>query len=111
MSKVLALLRRDLGAGFALAGVEIATAADPTAARATLDAAMGSGTYGIVIVEQELLRGIDETARRTYEASTVPLVIEVPGEMAWRAEQEAPTDDYIAQLIRRAVGYQLNIKL
>jgi len=25
--------------------------------------------------------------------------------------EEAPTDDYIARLIRRAVGYQLNIKL
>ena len=111
MSKILALLSRDLGAGFALAGVEIATAADPGAARATLDAAMGSGIYGIVIVDEELLRGIDETARRTYEASTVPLVITVPGEMAWQAEQEAPTDDYIARLIRRAVGYQLNIKL
>jgi vacuolar-type H+-ATPase subunit F/Vma7 len=111
LSRVLALLTRDLGAGFALAGVEVATAADPEAARAALDAAMGSGTYGIVIVDQELLRGIDETARRSYEASTLPLVIEVPGEMAWRAEQEAPTDDYIAQLIRRAVGYQLNIKL
>ena len=64
MSRVLALLTRDLGAGFALAGVEIATAADPGSARAALDAAMGSGSYGIVIVDQELLRGIDETARR-----------------------------------------------
>ena len=68
----------------------------PGAARVALDAAMGSGTYGIVIVDQELLRGIDETARRSYEASTLPLVIEVPGEMAWRAEQEAPTDALIS---------------
>ncbi len=111
MSRVLALLHRDLGAGFALAGVEVAVAADPAAARAALDAAMSSGSYGIVIVEQELLRGVDNAARRAYEASTVPLVIEVPGEMAWREEEEAPTDDYIARLIRRAVGYQLNIKL
>jgi vacuolar-type H+-ATPase subunit F/Vma7 len=111
LSKVLALLHRDLGAGFALAGVEIAVAADPVSARVTLDAAMASGAYGMVIVEEELLRGLDETARRALDASTVPLVIEVPGAMAWREEEEAPSDDYVARLIRRAVGYQLNIKL
>ena len=111
MSRVLALLRGDLGAGFALAGVEIATAADPDAARAALDAAMKGGAYGMLIVEAELLRGMDERDRRALEESTRPLVIEVPGDMAWREEEEAPTDDYIARLIRRAVGYQLNIKL
>jgi vacuolar-type H+-ATPase subunit F/Vma7 len=111
LSRVLALVRRDLGSGFALAGVEIASAADPAAARAALDAAMKSGVYGMVIVEEELLRGLDEADRRELEASTVPLIIEVPGSMAWREEEEAPSDDYIARLIRRAVGYQLNIKL
>ncbi len=111
MSKVLAILHRDLGSGFALAGVEVAAAADPDAARAALASAMTSGLYGIVIVEEELLGGMEETARRDLEASTVPLVIAVPGAMAWREAEEAPPDDYIARLIRRAVGYQLNIKL
>jgi vacuolar-type H+-ATPase subunit F/Vma7 len=111
LSKVLALLHKDLGSGFALAGVEIAVTADLETARAALDAAMSSGAYGMVIVEEELLGGMEETTRRELEASTVPLVIAVPGAMAWREEEEAPSDDYIARLIRRAVGYQLNIKL
>jgi vacuolar-type H+-ATPase subunit F/Vma7 len=111
LSRVLALLRRDLGSGFALAGVEVAAAADAGAARAALVSAMTSGVYGMVIVEEEFLNGMDETARRELEASTMPLVIAVPGAMAWREEEEAPSDDYIARLIRRAVGYQLNIKL
>jgi len=102
LSKVLAILHRDLGSGFALAGVEVAAAADPDAARAALASAM---------TEEELLGGMEEAARRDLEASTVPLVIAVPGAMAWREAEEAPPDDYIARLIRRAVGYQLNIKL
>jgi vacuolar-type H+-ATPase subunit F/Vma7 len=64
-----------------------------------------------VIVEEELLNGMEEADRRALEASTVPLVIAVPGAMAWQGGEEPPSDDYVARLIRRAVGYQLNIKL
>ena len=42
---------------------------------------------------------------------TVPLVIAVPGALEWKETAEAPEEDYVARLIRRAVGYQLNIKL
>ena len=111
MSKVLALLSRDLGAGFALAGAEVSVAADSAAARAALEAAVAGRAYGIIIVQEELLRGMGEQARKAFAESTVPLIIEVPGEMVWRMAAEAPPDDYVAQLIRRAVGYQLNIKL
>ena len=111
MSKVLALLNRDLCAGFALAGVDVSVAADPVGARSTLDAAIAGRQYGIVIVEEELMAGMEQEVREAFASSTVPLVIEIPGALAWRETGEAPSDDYIAKLIRRAVGYQLNIKL
>jgi vacuolar-type H+-ATPase subunit F/Vma7 len=111
LSRILAVVREDLAAGFALAGVEVAPAADGQAARAALSAALSGGQYGVVIVEQELLSAMDEGTRAEAAASVVPLVIAVPGEMRWREAEEAPADDYVARLVRRAVGYQLNIKL
>ena len=111
MSKVLAVLSQDLGAGFALAGAEVSVAADPAAARTALDAAVAGRAYGIIIVQEELLQGMGEQTRKAFAESTVPLIIEVSGEMVWRMAEGAPPDDYVAQLIRRAVGYQLNIKL
>ena len=111
MSKALALLRQDLGAGFALAGVDVSLVTDAEGPRSALDAAVASGSYGIVIVEEELMAGMEEEIRKGFAASTVPLIIEVPGALAWREAEEAPSDDYVARLIRRAVGYQLNIKL
>ena len=111
MSKALALLRRDLGAGFALAGVDVGLVTDTADTRTALDAAVASGSYGVVIVEEELMAGMEEETRKGFAASTVPLIIEVPGALAWREVEEAPSDDYVARLIRRAVGYQLNIKL
>ena len=111
MSRVLALLRQDLGAGFALAGVDVSLVTDSAGVRTALDAAVAAGVYGIVIVEEELMSGMEEETRKGFAASTVPLIIEVPGALAWREAEEAPSDDYVARLIRRAVGYKLNIKL
>jgi len=111
LSKVLAIVRADLGAGFALTGIEVSRAANPAAARDSLEAAMDGGEYGIVIVEEELLAGMDEGTRKAIAAATTPLVIVVPGDMTWREAEHAPADDYVARLIRRAVGYQLNIRL
>jgi vacuolar-type H+-ATPase subunit F/Vma7 len=111
LSKVLALLGRDLSAGFALAGVDVSVVEDTAGMRSALDAAIAGRQYGIVVVEEELMAGMEAEQREGYGASTVPLVIEIPGAMAWREAAEAPSDDYIAKLIRRAVGYQLNIKL
>ena len=65
-------------------------AADSAAARSALDAAVASRAYGIVIVEEELMPGMEEQARKAFAESTVPLIIEVPGEMAWRVAAEAP---------------------
>jgi vacuolar-type H+-ATPase subunit F/Vma7 len=111
LSRVLALLGRDLSAGFALSGVEVTTVADAPSARAALDAAIQSGSYGLLILEEELVRDMGPEAGARLAALTVPLVIEVPGALLWREAQEAPADDYVARLIRRAVGYQLTIRL
>jgi vacuolar-type H+-ATPase subunit F/Vma7 len=111
LSRILALLREDLGSGFSLAGVDVSPVADAAALRTALDAAIGAGLYGMVVVEEELMRELPDDARKGYAAVTVPLVIEVPGAMEWREAQGPPPDDYVARLIRRAVGYQLNIKL
>jgi vacuolar-type H+-ATPase subunit F/Vma7 len=65
----------------------------------------------MVVVEEELMAGLEEGERASFSAVVVPLIIEVAGELAWKEAAEGPTEDYVARLIRRAVGYQLNIKL
>ncbi len=89
MSRVLAILREDLGSGFALAGVEVQKARDPDAGREALRAAIAGGAYGIIVVEEELLRSLSPETRDQINAAAVPLVIAIPGEMLWQ-EQAAP---------------------
>jgi vacuolar-type H+-ATPase subunit F/Vma7 len=111
LSRILAVLRQDLGSGFALAGIDVESVTDAAGLRAALDAAVSGGSCGMVIVESELMQELPAEIREGYAAVTVPLVIEVPGSVTWREEQGLPFDDYVARLVRRAVGYQLNIKL
>ena len=111
MSRILALVRPDFRAGFSLTGVDVGKVSDAAELRPALAAAVSGSRYGMVIVEEELMAGLEESERAAFSSVTVPLVIEVPGEMAWKEGAEAPAEDYVARLIRRAVGYQLNIKL
>jgi vacuolar-type H+-ATPase subunit F/Vma7 len=110
LSRIIALLREDLGSGFALAGIDVIAVEDAAGLRAALDEAVAGGS-GMVILEEELMRELPAEVRAGYAAVTVPLIIEVPGTIQWREEQALPFDDYVARLVRRAVGYQLNIKL
>lgn len=111
MSRILALVRPDFGAGFSLTGVDVGRVTDARELRPALAAAVGGTRYGMVIVEEELMAGLEEAERAAFAAVSVPLVIEVPGALVWKEAAEAPAEDYVARLIRRAVGYQLNIKL
>ena len=111
MSRILALVHPDLGAGFSLTGVDVGRVADTWQLRAALLAAVQGNRYGMVVVEEELMAGLDQDEHAAFEGVTLPLIIEVPGGLVWKEAAEAPAEDYVARLIRRAVGYQLNIKL
>ncbi len=111
MSRILALVRHDLGAGFSLAGIDVSAVADARELRSALRGAVEGTRYGMVVVEEELMAGLEESDRAAFAAVTVPLVIEVPGGLEWMEAAGEPQEDYVARLIRRAVGYQLNIKL
>ena len=111
MSRILALVRSDLGAGFALTGIDVVPVAGVEELRSALRAAIDGTRHGMVVVEEELMDGLEETERAALLSVTVPLVIAVPGALEWKETVEAPGEDYVARLIRRAVGYQLNIKL
>jgi vacuolar-type H+-ATPase subunit F/Vma7 len=111
VSRVAAILREDLARGFALAGVETRRVSDPSGLCAALEEAVADPSCGLVIVEEELMRELSAEARGRFAAVVSPLIIEVPGAMEWREEPAPSFDEYVAALVRRAVGYQLDLKL
>jgi vacuolar-type H+-ATPase subunit F/Vma7 len=104
-------MSEELAGGFTLTGLEVIKVRDPAMGREALLEAAGNPEYGLLIVVESLLETFEERNREALLARNVPLIIPIPGELRWSGGGEPPADEYVAALIRRAVGYQLNIKL
>jgi vacuolar-type H+-ATPase subunit F/Vma7 len=111
MPKVVAVLGPEAGLGFALTGVEVLRVEDPAAARDVLAEAVENREHALVIVEQALLDGLEASGREALLARNAPLVLPVRLPLRWASAGQETEDDYVARLIRHAVGYQLNIQL
>jgi vacuolar-type H+-ATPase subunit F/Vma7 len=92
MPRVVAVLGEQAALGFALTGVEVMRAAGTAGARAALQEASADAGNGLVIVEQALFDGLEQP------------------ELRWVPEGQAEKDAHVADLVRHAVGYQLNIQ-
>ena len=111
MLKVLAISEKELARGFALAGLETLTVSDTKQASEALLKVISDGEYGIVIMDEKFSSELDKRVRIALSRSNAPMLVSIPAELKWRDTETLPPDDYVARLIRRAVGYQLNIKL
>ena len=111
MSRVTAVVHEDLSLGFGLSGVALVPCANGEQAVEAIRRLVADRDQGIVIVEEEFLEGLDERERETFLKRTIPLIVPIPGKLEWRGSEEVPHDDYVARLVRQAVGYQLNINL
>ena len=107
--KVLAIGDKDFCAGFALAGIETRATAE-SALPAEIGQAIRSGGYGLIIIDEQFSDCLEEI-RPAKAGVQIPIVIPVPGRMQWHDIEQLGEDKYIASLIRRAVGYQLDLQL
>jgi vacuolar-type H+-ATPase subunit F/Vma7 len=107
--KVVAIGEKDFCAGFALAGIETRAAAE-SALPEEIAQAIRSGTYGLIIIDEQVSECL-EAIRPPGTGAQIPIVIPVPGRMEWHDVEQLGEDRYIAALIRRAVGYQLDLQL
>ena len=109
MYKVVAIGEKDFCAGFALAGIETRATVE-SAFPAELEQAIRSGTYGLIIIDEQGSACLEDI-RPAGTGAQIPIVIPVPGRMQWHDVEQLGEDKYIAALIRRAVGYQLDLQL
>jgi V/A-type H+/Na+-transporting ATPase subunit F len=111
LPKVVGILNAEAAAGFSLAGVDVIPVADAAEFKRALLSAVESRKYSLVIVDDGLFGALDERTRSSVVARSLPLVVAVAADLRWSDAADMPQDDYVAMLVRRAVGYQLNIHL
>ncbi len=104
MADVLAIIPRSLADGFVLAGARVWAADGVEAARDLLIEALEDPDAGLVALADGYLAALDPRTRRLVEQRARPLVFSLPtGEIGTAGRR----GDYLAELIRRAVGVRL----
>ncbi len=105
MSRLVVIAEEETALGFELAGVDVIAAVDVDSAREQLQRVLGEADVALVAVSASLLERLDEPARRRIESSDRPVVVSLP---AGGPTAGLPTRrEYLAGLIRRAIGFQI----
>ena len=60
-----------------------------------------------MLVEEPIYAGLGETERRAISRRPLPMVVPFPGPV-WVTREEAP-EDFIAALLRQAIGYRVRL--
>lgn len=105
MGRLIVVTTPDIALGFQLAGVETFAVETPKDAQALLQQLLATDEDSLIAVCQELLADVPPRLQQRIAASYRPVVMPIPG--------GAPTvtgegrQRYIAELIRRAVGFHI----
>ena len=104
MKRVVVLTPPDARSGFALAGVEQRTLR-PEQLVNELSALRDDHDVGLLVVDERLAGGTARSAVRELEREWHGLLVWLPAPEAGAR----PDEDYVARLIRRAIGYQVRL--
>lgn len=106
--RVRVLCRPEIGAGFALAGLEVVDAATAEQGRERLEDLLAQRDVGVVLMEEGLYDGLPEDVRRQLGRRPLPMVVPFP-EPTWGERAETP-EAYIVELLRQVIGYRVRLK-
>jgi vacuolar-type H+-ATPase subunit F/Vma7 len=101
------LCRPAIAAGFRLAGLRPRTADDAADGARRLSALLDDPDAGVVLVEEDFYAALPETDRRALARRPLPMVVPFPLP-SW-APAAATPEAFIAELLRRAIGYRVRL--
>ena len=104
-SRLAVLVRPGDALGFQLAGAPVATAGDGDEV-AALRALLADPALGVLVVEEEVLARVPARLLQRVRARGLPVLL--PFTLPRRAG-EGKGRDYVAALIRRAIGYAVKL--
>jgi len=94
---------RELVLGYRLLGVESAMLASRDDAQKVVMDLFNAGSYGLIIVGDEVRKGLSASTREKLESSVIPLVIFMP------ALDSQASEESLSLLARRVLGVDLKV--
>lgn len=108
MARLIVITDPDTALGFCLTGVQVHEVSDEEAGATQLLTLLRSKEAGIVIYNEEFQSALPAKSRVALEESITPVFFAIPVAQAQRAGE--PREQYLARLLRRAIGYQVKIR-
>jgi vacuolar-type H+-ATPase subunit F/Vma7 len=108
MSRLMVLTRPDLVPGFHLAGVDAYGAEDVETAQEMIESWQKAGEAGLLAIDDGLLAKMDPVFVKRMDAFEKILYVAIPA--GGPLGPEASRRYRIAEMIRRAIGFQITFK-
>ncbi len=105
MYKMAVITDAETATGFRLAGVEVREASDPQAALPHLRALVAAD-YGLLAVNESLLKGTEDEVSRLMRDRDLPIIIPFPAPQ----EHLESGEDYIARLVKEHIGFYVKLR-
>ncbi len=106
MKKIVFITPHDAEYGFSLAGVTQYSISQEEAGD-TLKRVLGEPDTGVVVIDERLIKGLNDERLREMEARWYGILLILPAPEKPVVEME----DYALRLIRRAIGYHVRLNL
>lgn len=107
MSRLVVVTDPETSTGFRLAGVEVFEASEVDTAKKLLTDFINDDSVGIVAIDEDLIENVDERLRDKIDTLYKPVVIPIP--LKKTVELSDNRTAYIQSIIKRAVGFDINI--
>ena len=105
--RVRILCRPAVAAGFRLAGLEPAEAADSGDGARRLARLLEDEEAGVILVQDDFYAALPDAERRALARRALPLLVPFPAP-SWAPAPEGP-EAFIAELLRLAIGYRVRL--
>lgn len=109
MPRMIILTDSETATGFRLAGVEVREA-DQDGAQSALDELIEAGDYGLVAVDEALIADPNRSSARTMRGRELPVLLTMPSLGAAFGEEGGDAADYMKQLVRSAIGFDVKLE-
>jgi V/A-type H+-transporting ATPase subunit F len=106
MKRIVVITLTDVEFGFGLTGVSHYVVKKDEA-EITLRRIIKEPETGLIIVDEHLVRGIKEEKMKEIDRSWNGIIVVLPSP----ERPEVDIEDYAVQLIRRAIGYHVRLRL
>ena len=105
--RVRGLATPPIAAGLRIAGVPAESVSSPGEAARRLAELARKDDVGVVLMEQPLVDQIPDPLRRALARRATPVVVAIPRAVP---EAENAGEEYILELLRRAIGYRVKLR-